>query len=65
MGITVDLHKCNNITPIYKAGNQGDPGNYRPVSLTSHLTKVFEKIVRKNITKHIDDNNLLHYYNLT
>ena len=58
MEITVDLHKCNNITPIYKGGNQGDPANYRPVSLTSHLTKVFEKIVRRNITKHIDDNNL-------
>ena len=59
MGITVDLHKCNNITPIYKGGNQGDPANYRPVSLTSHLTKVFEKIVRKNLTKHFDENNLL------
>ena len=52
MGITIDIHKNNNITPIYKGGDQGDPSNYRPVSLTSHLTKTFEKIVRKAITKH-------------
>ena len=57
-GVTVDIHKKNNITPIFKAGDQGDPANYRPVSLTSHLTKVFEKIVRKNIIKHLDDNDL-------
>ena len=27
--------KCANITPIYKKGSRSDPGNYRPVSLTS------------------------------
>ena len=57
-GETMDICKQNNITPIFKGGDQGDPANYRPVSLTSQLTKVFEKIVRKAIVKHLGDNDL-------
>jgi len=55
---TVSLHKTNNITLIFKGGDQGEAANYRPVSLTSHLTKIFEKILRKSIIKHLDDNDL-------
>ena len=58
-GTIIDIHKRNNITPIFKGGDQGDPANYRPVSLTSHLTKIFEKVLRKNIVKqHLDENDL-------
>ena len=32
--------KRANITPIYKKGSKGSPGNYRPVSLTYVLCKV-------------------------
>ena len=48
------------ITPIHKG--KGDsraiPANYRPVALTSHIIKLFEKILRKNIVKHMNENNL-------
>ena len=30
------------ISPVHKGGSRGVPANYRPVALTSHLTKVFE-----------------------
>ena len=55
---TEEIHKRNHVTPISKGGDQGEPSNYRPVSLTSHLTKIFEKVVRKKIVEFFDNNNL-------
>ena len=57
-GETEEVHKRNHITPISKGGDQGEPSNYRPVSLTSHLTKVFEKVVRKKMVGYLNENNL-------
>ena len=48
-----------NVTPIHKKGDRTDPGNYRPVSLTSQVCKVLEAIVRKRIVLHLDRNNIL------
>ena len=31
------------IVPIHKAGETGTPGNYRPISLISHLRKIIDK----------------------
>jgi len=54
-----DDWKCANVTPIYKKGAKGDPGNYRPVSLTSVACKLFESLVRDAIITHLDVNNLI------
>ena len=35
-----------NVTPIFKKGCRNQPENYRPVSLTSLLSKVLESIIR-------------------
>ena len=50
--------KTANIIPIYKGGSRGEPANYRPVALTSHLIKVFERVVRKHIVDYMEENNL-------
>ena len=55
---TPKLHKTSIITPIYKGDDQGDPVNYRPVALTSHIVKVFEKVVRRKLVAHLEGNNL-------
>ena len=45
-----NLWKTSFITPIYKTGNKESPLNYRPISITSGISKIMEKIVAKNIT---------------
>ena len=44
-----------NVVPIYKGGDKTKPENYRPISLTSHIVKVFEKVVRNSIVQHLEE----------
>ena len=48
-----------NVTPIYKKGAKSDPGNYRPVSLTSVCCKVLESCIKDSIMHHLESNGLL------
>ena len=57
-GIIPQLLKTANIVPIHKGKSRGDPANYRPVALTSHLIKLFEKILKKHIVAYMEENNL-------
>ena len=50
--------KTANVVPIHKGGSCGTPANYRPVALTSHLIKIFERVLRKYIVAWMDENNL-------
>ena len=57
-GIVPEELKSSIITPIHKGGNRSTPANYRPIALTSHLIKIFEKILRAHIVKHMNEHNL-------
>ena len=58
-GFIPALLKSSNITPIHKGGPRQQPKNYRPVALTSHLIKVFEKLMRNHIVQFIETNTLM------
>jgi hypothetical protein len=47
------------ISPVHKGGSRGLPANYRPVALTSHIVKMFERVVRRQLVKHLEDNDLI------
>ena len=46
-GKIYDEHKLAYITPTFKSGSRLEASNYRPVSLTSHIMKVYERIMKK------------------
>ena len=48
------------VSPIYKRkGSKTSPNNYRPVSLTCIVCKIMEKIVRKAVMDHLQENNIV------
>ncbi|MCP4268390.1 MAG: hypothetical protein GY777_22910, partial [Candidatus Brocadiaceae bacterium] len=59
MGKVPEAWKLANVTPIFKKGCKSQPGNYRPISLTSVVCKLMETIIRDNIVKHLETNKLL------
>ena len=48
-----------NVVAIYKKGPKGNPENYRPVSLTSIVCKIFESIVKDALSSHLERNKLI------
>ena len=51
--------KLADVVPIYKKGSRDDPGNYRPVSLTSVPCKIIKAIIRDQLMSHLLSENLL------
>jgi len=44
------------VMPIYTKGQKEDPGNYRPVSLTSVPGKITKQFISSTLTGHVKDN---------
>jgi hypothetical protein len=40
-------------------GSKSEAANYRPVALTSHLIKIYEKILRSKLAAYLDSKNSL------
>ena len=53
-GIIPPLLKEAFVIPIHKGGIRSDPANFRPVSLTSHIIKTMERIIRKSLVGHLE-----------
>jgi len=52
--------KRANVCPIFKNGSRNLAENYRPVSLISQVSMVFETLIRDTLVKHLKGNNLIH-----
>lgn len=58
-GIVPSAFKTSIVIPIYKKGNKLDPSNYRPISLITNFTKIFEKIIKKRLTSYLQKYNII------
>ena len=58
-GVIPDDWKIALVSPIYKNGPKCQVSNYRPISLTSIICKLFESIVRDALVQHLENNGLI------
>ena len=47
--------KRGNINPLFKKGKKGDPGNYKPVCLTSVSGKIMEQIFHESLLGQVEN----------
>ena len=47
------------VVPIYKSGGRDEPLNYRPVSLTSVVCKMCEKVIKKNWLLYLENHKII------
>ena len=59
-GIFPDKLKTAKVIPLYKKDDKLKMDNYRPVSLLTSISKIFEKTVHKQISKYFKENNLFY-----
>ena len=47
------------VSPIWKGGNRTLPASYRPVALTTHLSKIMERVIRSDMVAYMEGNGLV------
>ena len=48
------IFKLANITPVFKKGDRNSKDNYRPVSILSNISKIFERFMFRQISGFMD-----------
>ena len=59
-GIFPTRLKCAKIIPLHKGGSTTEITNYRPISLLSCFSKIYEKLMHARLTKFLTVNNILY-----
>ena len=49
-----DILKKAYVTPVYKKGDPLEAGNYRPISVTPTLAKIFERLLLQQMLEHVE-----------
>uniref|UniRef100_A0A7I4XVS2 Reverse transcriptase domain-containing protein n=1 Tax=Haemonchus contortus TaxID=6289 RepID=A0A7I4XVS2_HAECO len=47
------------VTPLLKKEPSWNPENYRPVSITSLFCRLFEKVLKKHVSRHLSSNHIV------
>ena len=58
-GIFPDVWECARVTPLFNQGKASDLNNYRPISIISVLTKVFERIVYDQLYNFLSNEDII------
>jgi hypothetical protein len=58
-GVFPDRLKYATVKPIHKKGGKQDISNYRPISLLTSFSKVFERLTYNRLYTHFETNNIL------
>ena len=58
-GVFPDNLKIAKVVPVFKSGDSEIPTNYRPISVLTYLSKIFEKVLYGRINDYFTKNNLL------
>lgn len=56
-GVFPEAIKTAIVVPLHKKDDPCDPGNYRPISLLSTFSKIFEKIMAKRMVSFLNSGN--------
>ena len=59
-GVFPDILKCAKVIPLHKSSCKTNIANYRPISLLSCFSKLFEKAMHKRLSTFLESNNLIY-----
>jgi exonuclease III len=59
-GCFPDVLKVAKVKSLFKKGDLHDPNNYRPISILPSISKVFEKVMHKQIVRYFERNALFY-----
>ena len=60
VGVFPEILKLAKVTPLHKKESKLDFLNYRPISLLSVFSKIYEKLIYIRIYSYLDKNNLIY-----
>jgi hypothetical protein len=61
-GVFLDKLKVAKVIPIYKAENREHFSNYRPISLLTNFSKIFERVMYKRLITFVEQYEILYCY---
>ncbi|CAH2041149.1 unnamed protein product, partial [Iphiclides podalirius] len=59
LGVFPKTWKAALVHPIPKKGNSSDPSNYRPIAITSLLSKIMETIINCQLLRYLEEHQLI------